>query len=207
MSPLRTIDPATLLDMITEGVVLIQEDGRIAFANNSFAEICGVAGHTMTGLRFLEFVAFQDRPRVNRFLLELIQSCDPVKDRMEFSFVNRSGNEHLLEMNARNLTHDGNPNILATVSDITERRRTHNKLKKLLDLIPEVVLTTSPEDNTRIVNISNATEKLCAIPSEEFSSGTFHIFVKPSLTKNMIHWNTGSSPPTGRPNGSMTQRK
>jgi PAS domain S-box-containing protein len=176
MSPLKTIDPATLLDMITEGVVLIQEDGGIAFANNSFAEICGVPGHTMAGLRFLEFVAFQDRQRVNRFFLELIQSCSPVKDRMEFSFMSRSGTEYLLEMNARNITHDGTPNILATVSDITERRRTHNKLKKLLDLIPEVVLTTSPEDSTRIVNISNATEKLCAIPSEEFSSGTFHIF-------------------------------
>ncbi|MDT8379457.1 MAG: PAS domain S-box protein [Desulfotignum sp.] len=176
MSPLKTIDPASLLDMITEGVVLIQEDRRIAFANNSFAEICDVAGHSLAGLRFLEFVAFQDRQRVNLFFRELIQSCGPVKDRMEFCFVNRSGIEYLLEMNARSLIHDGKSNILASVSDITERRRTHNKLKKLLDLIPEVVLTTSPEDSTRIVNISNATEKLCAIPSEEFSSGTFHIF-------------------------------
>jgi len=176
MSPLKTIDPATLLDMITEGVVLVQEDGRIAFANKSFAEICGVADHALTGLRFSEFVVLQDRQRVNRFFLELIQSSDPVNDRTEFSFMNRSGIEYLLEMNARNLTHDGKPNILATVSDITERRRTRNKLKKLLDLIPEVVLTTSPEDSARIVNISNATEKLCAIPSEEFSSGAFHIF-------------------------------
>jgi PAS domain S-box-containing protein len=176
MSPLRTIDPATLLDMITEGVVLVQEDGRIAFANNSFAEICGVADHSLRGLLFSEFVISHDRQRVNRFFLELLQSSDPAKDHMEFSFLSRSGIEYLIEMNARNLIHDGKPNILATVSDITERRRTRNKLKKLLDLIPEVVLTTSPEDSTRIVNISNATEKLCAIPSEEFSSGTFHIF-------------------------------
>ncbi len=176
MSPLKTIDPATLLDMITEGVVLIQQDGRIAFVNNSFAEICGVADHTLNGLRFSEFVAPQDKQRMNHFFQELIQSSGPVSDRTECSFVNRSGTEYLLEINARNLTHDNAQNILATVSDITERRRTRNNLKKLLDLIPEVVLTTSPEDITRIVNISNATEKLCAIPSEEFISGAFHIF-------------------------------
>ena len=37
-------------------------------------------------------------------------------------------------------------------------------------------MTTAPEDCTRIVNISNATEKLCTIPAEEFSAGSFHIF-------------------------------
>ena len=176
MSPLRTIDPATLLDMITEGVVLVQEDGRIAFANSSFAEICGISDHSLKGRLFSEFVTPQDRQRVSRFFLELVQSCDPARDRIEFSFMSRSGTEYLVEMNARKILHENQPNILATVSDITERRRTRNRLKKLLDMIPEVVLTTSPEDSTRIVNISNATEKLCAIPSEEFSSGTFHIF-------------------------------
>jgi len=176
MSPLKTIDPATLLDMITEGVVLIQEDGRIAFVNYSFAEICGIADHTLIGLRFSEFVAPQDKQRMHHFFQELIQSPDPVNDRTECSFMNRSGTEYLLEINARNLSHDNAQNILATVSDITERRRTRNKLKRLLDLIPEVVLTTSPEDSARVINISNATEKLCAIPSEEFTSGSFHIF-------------------------------
>jgi PAS domain S-box-containing protein len=176
MSPLKKFDTAALLDMITEGVVLIQENGRIAFANNSFAELSGVDDLTQIGMRFSTFVAPQDKQRMARFFVQLIQSSGSVKDTTEFSFKNHSGTEYLVEMNARPLTHDNQRNILASISDITERRKATNKLKKLLDLIPEVVLTTSPEDTTRIVNISNATEKLCAIPSEEFASGIFHIF-------------------------------
>jgi PAS domain S-box-containing protein len=176
MSPLKKFDASALLDMITEGVVLIQENGRIAFANNSFAELSGVDDLTQTGIRFSTFVDRQDKARVASFFLQLIQSSGPFADTIEFSFRNRSGIEYLVEMNARPLTHDNQKNILASVSDITERKKATNKLKKLLDLIPEVVLTTSPEDTSRIVNISNATEKLCAIPSEEFASGTFHIF-------------------------------
>jgi PAS domain S-box-containing protein len=176
MSPLKKLDPSALLDMITEGVVLLREDGRIAFANRSFAELSGVDNLPRTRMRFSDFVARQDKPRVGRFFMQLIQSSGSVKDTTEFSFRDRSGTEYLVEMNARPLTHDNQKNILASISDITERRKATNKLKKLLDLIPEVVLTTSPEDTTRIVNISNATEKLCAIPSEEFASGTFHIF-------------------------------
>ncbi len=162
--------------MITEGVVLIGKNGRIAFANNSFAELSGVDNHALTGMLFTQFVVRQDKQRVERFFLHLIQSLGTVKDTTEFSFKNRSGNEYMVEMNARTLTHEKKINILASVSDITERRKKRNKLKKLLDLIPEVVLTTAPEDCTRIVNISNATEKLCAIPSEAFTSGSFHIF-------------------------------
>ncbi len=190
MSPLKKFDTAVLLDMITEGVVLIQKNGRITFANNSFAELSGVDNHSLTNMLFTEFVARQDKQRVARFFFQLIQSSGSIKDTTEFSFKNRSGTEYLVEMNARTLTHDNKNSILASVSDITERRKTRNKLKKLLDLIPEVVLTTSPEDITRIVNISNATEKLCAIPSEEFISGAFHIFdiVHPDDYDAVVHF-------------------
>ncbi|HSL60976.1 MAG TPA: PAS domain S-box protein, partial [Desulfotignum sp.] len=176
MSPLKKFDTADLLDMITEGVVLIQENGRIAFSNKSFAELSDVDSHTLVGIVFSEFVAPQDNRRMAGFFMQLFQSSGPVKDTAEFSFKNRSGTEYLVEMNARTIMYEEKKGVLASVVDITERKKTSHELKKLLDLIPEVVLTTSPEDSTRIVSISNATEKLCAIPSEEFASGIFHIF-------------------------------
>lgn len=176
MSPLKKFDTADLLDMITEGVVLIQENGRIAFSNKSFAELSDVDSHTLVGMVFSKFVAPQDNRRMDGFFTQLIQSSGPVKDTAEFSFKNRSGTEYLVEMNARTIMYEEKKGVLASVVDITERKKTSHELKKLLDLIPEVVLTTSPEDSTRIVSISNATEKLCAIPSEEFASGIFHIF-------------------------------
>ncbi|EMS78057.1 PAS domain-containing protein [Desulfotignum phosphitoxidans] len=176
MSPLKKIDTTELLDMITQGVVLVEENGRIAFSNDGFAEISDMDKEILTGMRFSEFVADKDTRRMDVFFKQLIQSVEGTKDSTEFILKDRSGTEHLVEINARTVVYENKTDILASVADITETRKTTNELKKLLDLIPEVVLTTSPEDNTRIVNISNATEKLCAIPSEEFASGTFHIF-------------------------------
>jgi PAS domain S-box-containing protein len=176
MSPLKKIDTAELLDLITEGVVLVQENGRIAFSNSSFAELIGTDKEILTGMPFSEFVSREEIRRVDGFFKHLFLSSLPAKDRTEFSFKDRSGDEHLVEMNARTIVYENKTGVLASVADITESRKTSNELKKLLDLIPEVVLTTSPEDGTRIMNISNATEKLCAIPSGEFASGVFHIF-------------------------------
>lgn len=176
MSPIKRISTTELLDMITEGVILIDKNARIAFSNNSFAELIDIDKETLIGMPFLEVVFREDKRKIEGFVNNLIQSDVFIKDRTEFSLINRTGTEYLVEMKVRKIPYEDKTGILASLADITERRKTRNELKKLLDLIPEVVLTTCPEDNTRILNISNATEKLCAIPSGEFSSGNFHIF-------------------------------
>jgi PAS domain S-box-containing protein len=176
MSPLTTIDTAELMDMITEGVVLIRDTGRIAFANQRFAQLTGVDKETLAGMLFSKFVVRQDQRRVDEFLSYLLHAADPMRDSIEFSIRHGRDREYLVEFNARTISVDNSPEVVASLTDITKKRKSQDDLKKLLDLIPEVVLTTCPEDNTRIVNISNATEKLCAIPSVEFLSGSFHVF-------------------------------
>lgn len=68
MSPLTTIDTAELMDMITEGGVLIRDTGRIAFSNQRFAQLTGVDKETLAGMLFSEFVVRQDQLRVDEFL-------------------------------------------------------------------------------------------------------------------------------------------
>jgi PAS domain S-box-containing protein len=216
MSPLKKIDTAELLDLITEGVVLVQENGRIAFSNSSFAELIGTDKEILTGMPFSEFVSREEIRRVDGFFKHLFLSSLPAKDRTEFSFKDRSGDEHLVEMNARTIVYENKTGVLASVADITESRKTSNELKKLLDLIPEVVLTTSPEDGTRIMNISNAPSlpeslhPVCFI----FSTSSIRmtairsgVSIMRSWTRSSIPWNTALYLRTDKPNGSMTPLK
>lgn len=187
MAPLKKIGTAEILNMLSDGVIIIYED-KIVFSNKSFSDLSHIDNDSLVGIPFLEFVSDWDRKRVDLYLKGVSKFDKTVEERTEFNFLDRTGNEYAVEMKVRTIPYENDIGILCSLTDITQRKITRNKLEKILEVIPEIVLTTSPEDSTQILTITNATEKLCAIPAEEFRSGNFSIFdiVHPQDHDNVV---------------------
>ena len=175
MAPLKKIGTTEILNLLSDGVIIIYE-GKIVYSNKSFSDISDIDTDNIVGIPFLEFVSDWDRKRIDFYLNSISEFEKTADERTEFNFLDRTGNEYIVEMKVRTIPYENDIGILCSLNDITERKITRNKLEKLLDVIPEIVLTTSPEDSTQILTITNATERLCAIPAEEFRNGNFSIF-------------------------------
>lgn len=175
MAPVRNLSTNEIMDFLNEGVVIIK-DGKIAYSNQSFLDLSDVDKKNVLGIPFLDFVSDYDKKRVGSYLGDLVSFNSNGSDRVEFSLVDRLGNESIFEMKVRTIPYEMGIGVLGSLNDITERRKTRRKLEKLLDIIPEVVLVADSIDPTKILKITNATEKLCAIPAEEFMTGALHIF-------------------------------
>ncbi len=175
MAPLKKTGTAEILNMLNDGVIIISE-GKIVYSNKSFSDLSDVSPDNIVGIPFLEFVSDWDRKKVDTYLNNIFGFDKTVNERIEFNFLDRTGAEYTVEMKVRTIPYENTIGILCSLTDTTLRKITRNKLEKILDVIPEIILTTSPEDSTLIATITNATEKLCAIPAEEFRNGNFHIF-------------------------------
>jgi PAS domain S-box-containing protein len=175
MAPLKKTGTDEILNMLNDGVIVLNE-GKIVYTNKSFSDLSDVNMDQITGTPFLEFVSDWDRKKVDTYLNRISQFENAVDERIEFNFIDRTGNEYTVEMKVRTIPYENTTGILCSLTDTTIRKITRNKLEKILDVIPEIILTTSPDDSTQIVTITKATEKLCAIPAEEFKNGNFTIF-------------------------------
>ena len=183
MAPLKKTGTAEILNMLNDGVIIINE-GKIVYSNKSFSDLSDVSPDNIVGIPFLEFVSDWDRKKVDTYLNNISGFDKTANERIEFNFLDRTGTEYTVEMKVRTIPYENTIGILCSLTDTTLRKITRNKLEKILDVIPEIILTTSPEDSTLIATITNATEKLCAIPAEEFRNGNFNIFRESELGKN-----------------------
>lgn len=178
------IDYEGIVKNINEGVVIIRE-GKIIFANDGFCEISQRVLDEVINADFGTFIAPLDRERVSRYLTEYIFT-EHLSDRMEFTLP-RTHDDALIDMKVSVVECGGAPAILATIDDITERRKTRIELERLkgrfesiILSMNEVVVSLSPHDYT-VLSINPAAEVLYGVPLRDFTSGRRHImdFVHP----------------------------
>lgn len=178
------IDYEGIVRNINEGVVIIQE-GKIVFANDGFREISQRALDEVIKTDFGTFIAPLDRERVSHYLTEYLFT-EHLPDRIEF-ILPRTHDEALIDMKVSVVECGGAPAILATIDDITERRKTRIELERLkgrfesiIHSMNEVVVSLSPHDYS-VLSINPAAEVLYGVPLRDFTSGKRHIveFVHP----------------------------
>lgn len=179
------IDYEGIVKNVNEGVVIIQE-GKIVFANDGFCEISQRALHEVMEADFGTFIAPPDREKVSRYLTESLFT-EHHADRTEFTLP-RTHDDALIEMKISVVECGGAPAVLATIDDITERRKTRMELERLkgrfesiIRSMNEVVVALSPHDYS-VLSINPAAESLYGVPLRDFTSGRRHImdFVHPN---------------------------
>lgn len=118
----------TLVDSIQDGLVLIR-DGRYDYVNEPFAKMLGLRPGDLIGPTLDSLVAPEDRDRLRGVQAGL---PDGPPSEVEVELVGRAGRRVAVNVHAA-VTRDGHgrPHTIATVKDITERRRIETDLRKL----------------------------------------------------------------------------
>jgi len=118
----------TLVESSLTGIYMDQE-GRLTFANQKFAEIYGYSRDELEGLDMWKIVHPEDRALTNEFRSKRLLGEDAPAD-YEVRGLKKTGEiVWVLKRNAR-IEYDGQPVILGNVIDITQRKEMEAALKE-----------------------------------------------------------------------------
>ncbi len=136
----------TLIENIQDGVFLIQ-DGKIEFANEAFARMCGYTVEEVIGKDFRELVAPEDLEMVvDRYFRR--QAGEDVPREYEFHGIKKDGTRTTANINVGLITYRGKVASIGTVKDITERRRAIEQIHEqaaLLDKAHDAIVVRDME--------------------------------------------------------------
>jgi PAS domain S-box-containing protein len=161
----------TVTEKSPVGVYIIQDD-LFRYVNPAFADIHGYAPEEIIDrLGPVDFLTPEDRERV----LDSIQfrtAGDIELSRDEFHISHRDGSIRFVEVFGSRALHNGRPALIGTIVDITERKRSEEKLfqvterwERTFDAVPDLIAII--DTDFRIVQANKAmAERLGAKPAE-----------------------------------------
>jgi PAS domain S-box-containing protein len=171
----------TIVNTARDGIWMIDESGRITFANQRLAEMLGYSLEEMRLASLLDFVEPACHTEAQRLLDERVDGAG--KD-FDFRFRRKDGSE-LWAIVSRNTLVDREGRLICSLgmmTDITERKRAEEKLREneekfrqLADNIEDVfwILEIEP---ARFVYISPAFEEIFGLSPEPFYKNFANFF-------------------------------
>ncbi|MCX6564356.1 MAG: PAS domain S-box protein [Candidatus Aminicenantes bacterium] len=111
--------------------ILIAQDGRLKFVNRMATEITGYSEQELRSSPFLEFVHLDDRNMVGERYLRRLKG-DASQPRDAFRLIVKDGSIKWVEIEAVLVAWEGKPATLNFLIDITERKKTEDKLRETL---------------------------------------------------------------------------
>ena len=161
-----------LLDALSQGAVVLS-DGKITHANLCFATLCDTTRETLQERPLSDFVIPKHHSRIEKYLGGIPDEPSCSKKTVEFTLVDTGGLESIIEMQAKKIHYLGLPALLCSLTDITQKTKTSQKLKRILDSIPEVIMAFD-RDHSRIESANSATEGIYGLPADQFVGNIFH---------------------------------
>ena len=122
---MRDVNPLDLVETIREGILVLEPDLTIRFANRSFCDTFAVAPEQTVGRKLYEIGDGQwDIPKL-RTSLETIISGRKTIEAFEVEYFSPSIGRRTMVLNARKVYRPGNKiqQILLAIEDVTERAR------------------------------------------------------------------------------------
>jgi PAS domain S-box-containing protein len=118
----------TLMEKIPDGLGVLSRDGRIIYANPAVSTMLGYSTAELRGKRVRELQHPEDRERAARRTQELFR--DSAEYPSEYRLLHLNGTAIPVEMSSRVIEYDGEPALLATMRDLTERRQLEDQLRQ-----------------------------------------------------------------------------
>lgn len=150
----------TLIDNIQDGLFIIQ-GFKIEFANEAFARMAGYTEDEVIGKDFREFIAPEDLGLVTDYYRMRLNG-EKVPKEYEFNAVHKNGKTRVtVNINVGLMNYRGKVAIIGTLKDITERKRSEEKLllfRNLIDRSNDAVFVNEIETGI----IIDANDKACS---------------------------------------------
>ncbi|MET8153483.1 ATP-binding protein [Actinoplanes sp. NPDC049668] len=115
-----------IVETTSEGVLLLDGEGRITYANNRFAAMLGRPQDELSGAAFMNLVTEADRQLAER---ELAGVAEGGTRRLELG-LHRSGGEVMCAMVALTAGVDDDGGVLAMVADVTAQKNIEAQLRQ-----------------------------------------------------------------------------
>ncbi len=142
---------ATLVEDALIGVY-IQQDGKIEFANDKFADIYGYSRDELCGMGSLDLVYPEDRPLVKKLREKRLRG-EKVPAEYESRGLKKNGEIIWVMRSFSQITFKGRPAISGIVADISKRRRAEEALRKSdkeLRVLSNQLLSAEEKERKRI---------------------------------------------------------
>ncbi len=155
--------------------ICIARDGMLKFINREAVEIIGYAEEILTSRPFIEFIYPDDREAVIGFYAKRMKG---EKDPPSFSFrvVAEDGTAKWVEAHATPISWRDKPALLNFISDITERKRTDEKLRQSISLLTATLESTADgilvvDKDGKVSSVNNKFLSMWRIPASVAASG------------------------------------
>jgi PAS domain S-box-containing protein len=167
-----------ILDTATEGVWLIDREGKTSFVNEQMAQMLGYTIDEMLGKSFLEFMDQEQQELALQFLARRKQG---IKEQHDFQFCHRDDSQMWAIVSAVPIFDENGEydSALAMVTDITDRkqaednlRTSEQRLQAILDNCPAVIYVKDIQGRHIIVN--SEFERLTHVTREQAKNKTNH---------------------------------
>ena len=166
---MREVDPLDLVETIREGLLLLEPDLTVRFANRSFCDTFEVAPEGTVGRKLYELGNGQwDIPEL-RSLIETILSESATIEAFEVDRVFPSIGRRVMVLNARMVNRPGSDikQVLLAIEDMTERRRLEHERAAAHERIASLL----QEFGHRIKNSLQIIASMVSIEARNHKSG------------------------------------
>ncbi len=157
--------------------IYINQDGRIVFANNRFADIYGYPIEEIIGIDFLKLVHPNDRALVNEIHKKRLEGDETLSE-YESRGLTKDGKVVWINRRNTRFVYEGKPAVLGNIVDITQQKQMAKKMMQMEKLASLGTFTSgiAHELNNPLNNILNSLH----IVLEEWEDGD------PEFTKTLL---------------------
>ncbi|UCE44648.1 MAG: PAS domain S-box protein [Methanobacteriota archaeon] len=157
-----------LAELSSEGILTIDKEGRITFANPRINEITGYSAEEIIGRAVFDFLDGRNAERVRK---EMESRATGVRGHYEVEVIRRDGKKVTVSIGASALLDETGDHVgsLATLSDLTKRREIESALRKANEKLQLLDAITRHDIINQLVVLSGYLGMAVRSPEDEKS--------------------------------------
>ena len=123
-----------LLEQSRDGIVVLDQDGKVAEANLRFAQMLGYSPEEVLQLHVWDW----DVPHPSGELMDMVRTVDESGDHFETQHLRKDGTVYDVEISTNGAVFGGRKLVFCVCRDITDRKRAEKELAESLELLRQL---------------------------------------------------------------------